>query len=77
MVGVWIAYSDSSSYQLHVVHFRGKGKLWKDDSKWGHDKFDPMAQAPKSRQELIAMYGYDIMQHDKPPENPPKNLSRR
>ncbi|WAR09621.1 CASC3-like protein [Mya arenaria] len=34
-----------------------KGKLWKDDSKWGHDKFDAYDQAPKSRQELIAIRG--------------------
>ncbi|XP_052237150.1 serine/arginine repetitive matrix protein 1-like isoform X2 [Dreissena polymorpha] len=55
---------------------RGKGKLWKDDSKWGHDKFDPYQQSPKSRQELIALYGYDITLDEKPPENPPKSFGR-
>ncbi|KAL4216919.1 nuclear-transcribed mRNA catabolic process [Mactra antiquata] len=57
---------------------RGKGKLWKDESKskWVHDKFDSYDQAPKSRQELIAMYGYDITQFDEPPDEAPKTGGR-
>ncbi|XP_069565263.1 protein CASC3 isoform X2 [Brachyistius frenatus] len=35
-------------------------KLWKDEGRWEHDKFREEEQAPKSRDELIAMYGYDI-----------------
>ncbi|KAK7167378.1 hypothetical protein R3I94_001693 [Phoxinus phoxinus] len=35
-------------------------KLWKDEGRWEHDKFREEEQAPKSRQELIALYGYDI-----------------
>lgn len=35
-------------------------KLWKDEGRWEHDKFREDEQAPKSREELIAMYGYDI-----------------
>lgn len=35
-------------------------KLWKDEGRWEHDKFREEEQAPKSREELIAIYGYDI-----------------
>ncbi|XP_060921615.1 protein CASC3 isoform X2 [Labrus mixtus] len=35
-------------------------KLWKDEGRWEHDKFREEEQAPKSREELVAMYGYDI-----------------
>ncbi|XP_075033211.1 protein CASC3 [Mixophyes fleayi] len=35
-------------------------KLWKDEGRWAHDRFREDEQAPKSRDELIAMYGYDI-----------------
>ncbi|TRY64454.1 hypothetical protein DNTS_017139 [Danionella cerebrum] len=35
-------------------------KLWKDEGRWEHDKFSEEEQAPKSREELIAYYGYDI-----------------
>ncbi|XP_034046005.1 protein CASC3 isoform X2 [Thalassophryne amazonica] len=35
-------------------------KLWKDEGRWEHDKFREDEQAPKSREELIAIYGYDI-----------------
>ncbi|XP_073539481.1 protein CASC3 [Phyllobates terribilis] len=35
-------------------------KLWKDEGRWEHDRFREDEQAPKSRNELIAMYGYDI-----------------
>ncbi|CAL1589144.1 unnamed protein product [Knipowitschia caucasica] len=42
---------------------RPKGRnrrLWKDEGRWEHDKFREEEQAPKSREELISMYGYDI-----------------
>ncbi|XP_077591211.1 protein CASC3 isoform X2 [Stigmatopora nigra] len=35
-------------------------KLWKDEGRWEHDKFREEEQAPKSREELISAYGYDI-----------------
>ncbi|KAJ4927321.1 hypothetical protein JOQ06_015054 [Pogonophryne albipinna] len=35
-------------------------KLWKDEGRWDHDRFREEEQAPKSREELIAIYGYDI-----------------
>ncbi|KAM8844250.1 protein CASC3 [Spinachia spinachia] len=35
-------------------------KLWKDEGRWEHDRFREEEQAPKSREELVAIYGYDI-----------------
>lgn len=46
----------------------GKKKVWQDKKeKWGHDRFNDSEQAPKSRAELIAIYGYDIRNEDGPP----------
>ncbi|XP_064466174.1 protein CASC3-like isoform X2 [Ornithodoros turicata] len=39
---------------------RRKKKLWHDEGVWGHDMFREEEQAPKSREELINTYGYDI-----------------
>jgi hypothetical protein len=37
-------------------------KIWKADAaeKWGHDKFLELEQNPKSKDELVQAYGYDI-----------------
>ncbi|XP_063629149.1 LOW QUALITY PROTEIN: protein CASC3-like [Cydia splendana] len=35
--------------------------------RWAHDKFNENEQAPKSRDELVAIYGYDIRHEDAPP----------
>ncbi|KAF2353977.1 Btz domain [Trinorchestia longiramus] len=36
-------------------------KSWRgEDGKWSHDKFQEMEQAPKPREELMSVYGYDI-----------------
>ncbi|KAL2100573.1 hypothetical protein ACEWY4_002334 [Coilia grayii] len=43
-------------------------KLWKDEGRWEHDKFREEEQAPKSREELIAFYGYDIRNGTGPSE---------
>ncbi|KAM5135688.1 protein CASC3 [Mantella aurantiaca] len=43
-------------------------KLWKDEGRWEHDRFREDEQAPKSRDELIAMYGYDIRSSKNPEE---------
>ncbi|XP_040186525.1 protein CASC3 isoform X2 [Rana temporaria] len=43
-------------------------KLWKDEGRWVHDRFREDEQAPKSRDELIAMYGYDIRSSKNPEE---------
>ncbi len=46
---------------LHPFRPKGRNrKLWKDEGRWEHDKFREEEQAPKSREELIAIYGYDI-----------------
>ncbi|XP_028312100.1 protein CASC3 isoform X2 [Gouania willdenowi] len=40
-------------------------KLWKDEGRWEHDRFREEEQAPKSREELISIYGYDIRHNDR------------
>ncbi|CAH1788892.1 unnamed protein product [Owenia fusiformis] len=49
-----------------------KKALWKDDKKWLHDRFDDLEQRPKTREELIALYGYDIRSRNAPPSAPPR-----
>ncbi|KAF4520537.1 hypothetical protein B566_EDAN008736 [Ephemera danica] len=45
-----------------------KKKVWKEnDDSWSHDKFNESDQAPKSRDELVASYGYDIRNEEGPP----------
>lgn len=45
-----------------------KKKVWQDKKeRWSHDKYNDNDQAPKSRAELIAIYGYDIRNEDGPP----------
>lgn len=45
-----------------------KKKVWQDKKeKWNHDKFNDLEQAPKSRAELVAIYGYDIRNEEGPP----------
>ena len=56
--------------------YRPKKKLWKDDGKWEHDRYRPDLQAPKTREELIAEYGYDIREMDKPPAAPRRSRGR-
>ncbi|XP_061085444.1 protein CASC3 [Conger conger] len=60
--------------QAHEEDIRPKGrhrKLWKDEGRWEHDKFREDEQAPKSREELIAMYGYDIRNANGPCDGRP------
>ncbi|XP_075437892.1 LOW QUALITY PROTEIN: protein CASC3 [Ascaphus truei] len=47
---------------------RHQRKLWKDEGCWVHDRFREDEQAPKSREELIALYGYDIRSCKNPEE---------
>ncbi|XP_043267125.1 protein CASC3 isoform X2 [Venturia canescens] len=43
-------------------------KVWKDkEDKWNHDRYNDDEQAPKSHEELIAVYGYDIRNEEGPP----------
>lgn len=59
--------------------FRPKGrqrKLWKDEGRWEHDKFREDEQAPKTRQELIALYGYDIRSAHNPDDIKPRRMRK-
>ncbi|XP_059477603.1 protein CASC3 [Neocloeon triangulifer] len=43
-------------------------KAWKESAdRWSHDKFNEADQAPKSRDELVTSYGYDIRSEEGPP----------
>lgn len=53
-----------------------KKKLWQDEGKWSHDRFRDDLQAPKTPEELFALYGYDILTSDKPPDAPPPRRGR-
>nr|CAD7434524.1 unnamed protein product [Timema monikensis] len=45
-----------------------KKKVWKEhENKWDHDRYIEDEQSPKSREELIATYGYDIRNEEGPP----------
>ncbi|XP_044727191.1 protein CASC3 isoform X2 [Chrysoperla carnea] len=48
---------------------RSRKKVWeeKDGEKWGHDLYIEKEQQPKTKQELINAYGYDIRNEDGPP----------
>lgn len=35
--------------------------------RWGHDMFDPNQQVPKTGDELVDAYGYDIRQEEGAP----------
>lgn len=44
-------------------------KVWKDkEDRWQHDRFQETEQAPKSREELLMVYGYDIRNEEAPPK---------
>ena len=45
--------------------------MWLDSHRWEHDRFDLHQQGPKSRDELVTMYGYDIRAHSAPPDSVP------
>ncbi|XP_041433644.1 CASC3, exon junction complex subunit S homeolog isoform X2 [Xenopus laevis] len=47
-------------------------KLWKDEGRWVHDRFREDEQAPKSREELVSIYGYDIRSCRNPEEIHPR-----
>lgn len=44
-------------------------RVFKSDvaEKWGHDKFMEVEQIPKSKEELVQVYGYDIRNEDNAP----------
>ncbi|XP_026278455.1 protein CASC3 [Frankliniella occidentalis] len=44
-------------------------KVWKDrEDRWQHDLFQETDQAPKSREELLSVYGYDIRNEEAAPK---------
>lgn len=69
------------SYVLYKQHFfseteqveesekeNGKKKVWQDKKeRWSHDRFNETEQAPKSKSELVNIYGYDIRNEEGPP----------
>ena len=43
-------------------------QVWRgEDEKWSHDKFEELDQAPKARDELVSVYGYDIRSEEGAP----------
>ncbi|XP_072860343.1 protein CASC3 isoform X3 [Pogona vitticeps] len=65
--------------QTQEEEVRPKGrqrKLWKDEGRWEHDKFREDEQAPKTRQELIALYGYDIRSAHNPEDIKPRRVRK-
>jgi len=43
-------------------------KVWREhENRWSHDRYNADEQAPKSCEELIAVYGYDIRNEEGPP----------
>ncbi|XP_069490886.1 protein CASC3 [Ambystoma mexicanum] len=65
--------------QIQEEEVRPKGrqrKLWKDEGRWEHDKFREDEQVPKSRDELITMYGYDIRCTRNPDDIRPRRMRK-
>ncbi|KAM7283714.1 protein CASC3 isoform X1 [Ixodes scapularis] len=46
---------------------RKQKKLWHDEGAWGHDMYREEEQAPKTSEELVGIYGYDIRSEEMPP----------
>lgn len=46
---------------------RRQKKLWHDEGVWGHDMYRAEEQAPKTSEELVDIYGYDIRSEQMPP----------
>ena len=44
-----------------------KGMRSEVTERWGHDMFDESQQGPKSEQELLSLYGYDIRKEEGAP----------
>ncbi|KAF5296138.1 hypothetical protein FQR65_LT10308 [Abscondita terminalis] len=48
---------------------QNKKNVWMEKKeRWGHDRYNDNEQAPKTRSELVAIYGYDIRNEDGPPK---------
>ncbi|XP_054917515.1 uncharacterized protein [Dermacentor andersoni] len=46
---------------------RRQKKLWHDEGVWGHDMYREEEQGPKTSDELVSIYGYDIRTETMPP----------
>ncbi|XP_077501545.1 uncharacterized protein LOC144112622 [Amblyomma americanum] len=46
---------------------RWQKKLWREDSVWVHDMYYEEEQGPKTSEELVSIYGYDIRTETMPP----------
>ena len=56
------------SIETETTQKKIKKKIWVEGDKWGHDLFREEDQTPKSRDELVNIYGYDIRNEDNPPK---------
>lgn len=57
----------NSSKVLSTLNQKVTPKAKKDTDRWTHDRFNENEQAPKSRNELVSAYGYDIRNEDNAP----------
>lgn len=60
--------SKTSSSSLETSATRRSKALWDSKGRWSHDKFNVDDQKPKSREELINSYGYDIRDETEAPK---------
>lgn len=54
--GIVKSYDSKSPHEAS----RSRKPIWDGKDRWSHDKFNMDDQKPKSRDELIGLYGYDI-----------------
>lgn len=59
---------DSKGSSLQQETARRTKALWDSKDRWSHDKFNVDDQKPKSREELINSYGYDIRDETEAPK---------
>lgn len=68
-----ILFSDETVQETEVERGKesqsnDKKKVWKEnENRWCHDRYNEDEQTPKSRDELVAVYGYDIRNEEAPP----------
>ncbi|CAH2011216.1 unnamed protein product [Acanthoscelides obtectus] len=59
---------EEGEVQVAEVEKDGKKKVWQDKKeRWAHDRFNETEQSPKTKSELINIYGYDIRNEEGPP----------
>ncbi|XP_047001616.1 protein CASC3-like [Schistocerca americana] len=60
--------ADKESERGKEIQATDKKKVWKEnENRWSHDRYNEDEQTPKSREELVAIYGYDIRNEEAPP----------